>query len=66
MTREELAKIINKSPRTLTNWEKENPELVRLINQGLALDQTIEEMEKHLEKLKTIQEKANSGKFQLK
>ena len=66
MTREELAKMLNKSPRTLTNWEKENPELVRLINQGLALDQTIEATERQLEELKKIQAKAKIGKFQLK
>ena len=32
--------------------EKEKPELVRLINQDLALDESIEATEKHLANLK--------------
>lgn len=46
MTRQELAKLLNISRGTLNNWEKEKPELVRLINQGLALDEQIEETKK--------------------
>ncbi|MCW8895185.1 MAG: helix-turn-helix domain-containing protein [Sulfurimonas sp.] len=66
MTRQELADKINISRQTLNAWEKEKPELVRLVNQGLALDDSIEATEKHLENLKAIKEKANSGKFKLK
>ena len=51
---------------TLTNWEKEKPELVRLINHGLALDEQISETKKFLEKLEKIKEKANSEKINLK
>lgn len=63
MTREELANLLNVSRPTLNSWEKEKPELVRLINQGLALDEQIEEAERHLEKLKSIKEKASNGKL---
>lgn len=66
MTRDELAKLLNISRQTLTNWEKEKPELVRLINQGFALDESIAATKKHLEELEAIKEKANSGKFKLK
>jgi len=66
MTREELANLLGVSRNTLTNWEKEKPELVRLVNQGFALDQSIEETRKHLERLETIKENASSGKFNLK
>ena len=52
MTRQELAKKLNITRNTLTNWEKEKPELIRLINQGLALDEQISETQKFLEKLK--------------
>ncbi|WP_294967061.1 helix-turn-helix domain-containing protein, partial [Sulfurimonas sp.] len=38
MTRTELAKLLNVSRPTLNSWEKEKPDLVRLINQGLVLD----------------------------
>ena len=66
MNREELAKILNVSRNTLSNWEKEKPDLVRLINQGLALDESIEETRKHLERLEQIKANASKGKFNLK
>ncbi|MDO8609650.1 MAG: hypothetical protein Q7R95_03815 [bacterium] len=66
MKREELAELLNVSRNTLANWEKEKPDLVRLINQGMALDESIEATEKHLENLKAIKANASSGKFKLK
>ncbi|MDD3506372.1 MAG: hypothetical protein PHX65_07500 [Sulfurimonas sp.] len=66
MKREELAELLNVSRNTLTNWEKEKPDLVRLINQGLALDESIEATRKHLEELENIKAKASNGKFKLK
>ncbi len=66
MTKEELADILGTTRQNLNKWEKERPDLVRLINQGLALDESIEATEKHLENLKAIKEKASSGKFKLK
>ena len=66
MTRKELADLLGISLRTLDNWEKEKPDLVRLINQGFALDESIEATKKHLEELENIKAKANNGKFKLK
>ena len=66
MTRDQLSKMLNVSRQTLTNWEKEKPELVRLINQGFALDESIEATRKHLSELEAIKKTANSGKFKLK
>lgn len=66
MKREELAELLNVSRNTLANWEKEKPDLVRLINQGLALDESIEATELHLERLKQIKNEASNGKFKLK
>jgi len=66
LTRDELSKMLGVSRQTLTNWEKEKPELVRLVNQGFALDESIEATRKHLENLEAIKDKANSGKFKLK
>ena len=40
--------------------------LVRLINQGFALDESIEATRKHLEKLEEIKKTASNGKFKLK
>ena len=66
MTRQDLADILNISRQTLNAWEKEKPDLVRLINQGMALDESIEATRKHLENLEAIKDKASSGKFKLK
>jgi transcriptional regulator len=66
MTKEELAKMLGTTRQNLTKWEKTRPDLVRLINQGLALDKSIEETERHLEALKEIKKQAANGKFQLK
>lgn len=66
MTRKELAEMLGISLRSLDNWEKEKPELVRLINLGLAVDEQIEEAERNLEKLKEIKKASSGGKFKLK
>ena len=66
MTKEELANILGTTRQNLSKWEKERPELVRLINQGMALDESIEATEKQLQELKDIKENANNGKFKLK
>lgn len=66
MTKQELADLIGVARQTLNQWEKEKPELVRLINLGLQTDKSIEETEKLLQKLKKIENKASSGKFELK
>ena len=67
MTKEELAEELGVSLKTLYNWEKEKPGLVKLINLGLTVEDQIQEAERHLEKLKAIRESAtNSNKFKLK
>ena len=66
MTRQELAKLIGVSRNTLNTWEKEKPELVRLINLGLQAEKQIEETKRLLNQLEEIEKKASSGKFQLK
>ena len=66
MTKEELAKLLGTTRQNLNKWEKERPDLVRLINQGLALDESIEETKRHLERLEEIKKTANNGKFKLK
>jgi transcriptional regulator with XRE-family HTH domain len=67
MTKEELAEELGISLKTLYNWEKEKPGLVKLINLGLTVEDQIEEAERHLQRLKEMKEKATStGKFKLK
>ena len=66
MTKEKLAKLLRTTRQNLNKQEKERPDLVRLINQGLALDRSIEETRKHLQRLEEIKANASSGKFNLK
>lgn len=67
MTKEELAELFGVTRQTLNNWEKEKPELVKIINLGLTVEDQIQEAERHLQKLKEMKEKATStGKFKLK
>lgn len=66
MTKEELAQMLGTTRQNLNKWEKERPDLVRLINQGLALDESIEETRRHLERLEQIKQEASNGKFKLK
>ena len=66
MNRTELASLLKVDIKTLKNWEKDKPELVRLINLGLQTNKTIDDTRRLLEKLEELEEKANSGKFQLK
>lgn len=63
MTRKELAEKLGVDPTTLRNWEKNKPELIKLINGGLMLEKQIEEIEKNLQELKKMKEKADSGKL---
>lgn len=63
MTRKELAEKLEVDPTTLRNWEKNKPELIKLINAGLMLENQIEEMKKNLEQLEKMKEKANNGKL---
>jgi len=63
VTKDEIADLLGTTRQTLNRWEKERPDLIRLINQGLMLDETIEETEKHLERLKELKNKANKGKL---
>lgn len=66
MTKEDLAELLGTTRQNLNKWEKERPDLVRLINQGLALDESIEEAKRHLQRLEDIKKEASNGKFKLK
>lgn len=48
MTKKELADRINVDPKTLKNWETTKPELMKLIQLGLATEKHIQDVEKYL------------------
>ncbi|MGD9552996.1 MAG: helix-turn-helix domain-containing protein [Arcobacteraceae bacterium] len=57
MTQKELAQRLNIDPKTLRNWEKSKPELLKLIYLGLATEEHIKETEEYLKRIKKSQEK---------
>jgi len=57
MTDEELAKLIGTTRQSIGRWKTQYPERIRLLRQGLALDETIKATEEHLIKLKQIKQK---------
>lgn len=54
MTKKELAQRINVDPKTLRNWEKTKPELLKLIYLGLATEAHLKDAEKYIEKIRAI------------
>ena len=52
MTKKELAERLGIDVKTLNSWEKNRPEVMRLIHLGLATEGHIEDVEKYLTKLK--------------
>lgn len=66
MTKTQLAKRIGVDIKTLSNWEKNRTELVKLINLGLMAEEIIKIQKEYAKRLEEIEEKANSGKLQIK
>ena len=54
MTQKELAQRLNIDPKTLRNWEKSKPELLKLIYLGLATEEHIKETEEYLKKMEKL------------
>ncbi len=65
MTRKELANKIKVSVDTLGNWEKNKPELIRIINMGLHAEEIILENNRINNKLKQLLMELNTPKLQL-
>jgi len=65
MTKNELAKMLGTTRQNLSKWEKERPELIRILNLGLQADQIIKESNQLNRKLKDIRKQAYNGKLQI-
>lgn len=65
MTRKELAELIGVSRNTLNTWEREKPELIRIINMGLHAEEIVLENNRINNKLKQLLMELNAPKLQL-
>jgi DNA-binding XRE family transcriptional regulator len=54
MTKKQLAERINVDPKTLTNWETTKPELIKLLNLGLATEAHVEDVDKYRKQLEKL------------
>ncbi len=66
MTRSDLAKRLNIDIKTLSNWEKTKPELIKLINLGLSTEKQILNSKNFLKEMKDLQNKTEIDKSILK
>jgi len=65
MTKNELAKTLGTTRQNLAKWEKERPELIKLINLGLHAEQIILESDRLNKNLKKLFVQLQSNKLQL-
>ena len=56
MTKRYIAGYLGIDYKTLFNWEKNRPNLYKVVMLGLMVDELIDENEKNLKKLKDIRE----------
>jgi transcriptional regulator with XRE-family HTH domain len=66
VTKTELAKRINVDIKTLSNWESNKPELIKLINLGLAAEKHIEDTQHFLQEVNKLKNKTEIDKILLK
>ena len=56
MNKRDIADYLGINRATLYNWEKNRPNLYKVVMLGLMVDELIDENEKNLKKLKDIRE----------
>ena len=66
MTKNDLAKRLNIDIKTLSNWEKSKPELIKLINLGLSVEKQIKNSKNFLNEIETLENKTEIDKLLLK
>lgn len=66
MTKSELAKRINVDIKTLSNWEDNKPELIKLINLGLSSEKYMNNTQKFFEEQEALKSKTEIDKTLLK
>ncbi len=57
MNKRDIAGYLGINRTTLYNWEKERPNLYKIIMLGLMVDEIIEKSEKNVAELKELKEK---------
>jgi len=54
MDKKNMSKLFKVSLKTLYNWEKNKPELMKIINKGIYIEEYIREIKKILEKIEKL------------
>jgi len=57
MTKRDIAGLLKIDTKTLYNWEKNKPELYRIVMLGLKTDEIIKQMRENLENLENLAKK---------
>ena len=57
MTKRDIAGLLTIDTKTLYNWEKNKPELYRIVMLGLKTDEIIKQMRENLENLENLAKK---------
>lgn len=59
MTQRDMAGFLGVSTATIRNWRKEKPNLYKIIMQGFAFEEVIENAKENYERLEVLKEKLN-------
>ncbi|MCH5314033.1 MAG: hypothetical protein J1E28_06560 [Helicobacter sp.] len=56
-TQQDMARIIEVTPKTLRNWRKHKPELYKRVLLSFKYDEIIAELEQHIKELQNLKPK---------
>ena len=66
MTKRDIASMLGVDVQTLRNWKKTRPNLYRIIMQGIAIDEAIQESKEHYERLRELADRAINTELKYK
>ncbi len=56
-TQQDMARIIDVTPKTLRNWRKHKPELYKRVLLSFKYDEIVEDLHKHIRELQNLEPK---------
>ncbi|WP_104744066.1 hypothetical protein [Helicobacter cinaedi] len=54
-TQQDMARIIDVTPKTLRNWRKHKPELYKRVLLSFKYDEIIEDLQKYIKELQSLE-----------